>query len=174
MQVLWRHGGARVRRPRNVAAVRKLPDGRPTESDGAVLSIAGACVRPMFPGAIAPVTSARWRSLPSTPTSRPTPAVGWSMHGCTTEIMRKRLDLTEKSFVVEVASNDGYLLQHFVEAGIPVLGISRRPTSPKPLARSGCRPAAASSALMRRGISLGGESRPICSLAITCSRKCRT
>ena len=40
-----------------------------------------------------------------------------------TEIMRKRLDLTEKSFVVEVASNDGYLLQHFVEAGIPVLGI---------------------------------------------------
>jgi SAM-dependent methyltransferase len=40
-----------------------------------------------------------------------------------TEIMRKRFDLTKKSFVVEVASNDGYLLQHFVEAGIPVLGI---------------------------------------------------
>jgi SAM-dependent methyltransferase len=40
-----------------------------------------------------------------------------------TETMRKRFDLTEKSFVVEVASNDGYLLQHFVEAGIPVLGI---------------------------------------------------
>jgi SAM-dependent methyltransferase len=37
--------------------------------------------------------------------------------------MRKRFELTEKSFVVEVASNDGYLLQHFVEAGIPVLGI---------------------------------------------------
>ena len=27
------------------------------------------------------------------------------------------------SFVVEVASNDGYLLQYFVHAGIPVLGI---------------------------------------------------
>ena len=27
------------------------------------------------------------------------------------------------SLVVEVASNDGYLLQHFVERGIPVLGI---------------------------------------------------
>ena len=25
--------------------------------------------------------------------------------------------------MVEVASNDGYLLQHFVERGIPVLGI---------------------------------------------------
>jgi SAM-dependent methyltransferase len=34
-----------------------------------------------------------------------------------------RLGLTERSFVAEVASNDGYLLQHFVQRGIPVLGI---------------------------------------------------
>ena len=33
------------------------------------------------------------------------------------------LALTSDSFVVELASNDGYLLQHFVHAGIPVLGI---------------------------------------------------
>jgi SAM-dependent methyltransferase len=33
------------------------------------------------------------------------------------------LGLGPKSFVVEVASNDGYLLQHFVKKGIPVLGI---------------------------------------------------
>lgn len=31
--------------------------------------------------------------------------------------------LGPKSFVVELASNDGYLLKHFVEAGIPSLGI---------------------------------------------------
>jgi SAM-dependent methyltransferase len=31
--------------------------------------------------------------------------------------------LGPKSFVVELASNDGYLLRNFVEAGIPVLGI---------------------------------------------------
>ncbi|WP_020592689.1 class I SAM-dependent methyltransferase [Kiloniella laminariae] len=35
----------------------------------------------------------------------------------------RRFDLTEKSFVVEVASNDGYLLQHFVKQSIPVLGV---------------------------------------------------
>lgn len=33
------------------------------------------------------------------------------------------MGLGEGSLVVEVASNDGYLLQHFVAAGIPVLGI---------------------------------------------------
>lgn len=34
-----------------------------------------------------------------------------------------RLRLSSRSQVVEVASNDGYLLQNFVAAGIPVLGI---------------------------------------------------
>ncbi|HEY0695324.1 MAG TPA: class I SAM-dependent methyltransferase [Kribbella sp.] len=37
--------------------------------------------------------------------------------------MVERLRLGPDSFVVEVASNDGYLLQHAVERGIPVLGI---------------------------------------------------
>ena len=40
-----------------------------------------------------------------------------------TEEMRERLDLVSDSLVVEVASNDGYLLQHFVAAGVPVVGI---------------------------------------------------
>ncbi|GFG54441.1 SAM-dependent methyltransferase [Mycolicibacterium agri] len=34
-----------------------------------------------------------------------------------------RLDLGPESFVVEVASNDGYLLRHVLAAGIPCLGI---------------------------------------------------
>jgi len=37
--------------------------------------------------------------------------------------MIDRIGLTAESFVIEVASNDGYLLQHFVAKGIPVLGI---------------------------------------------------
>ena len=40
-----------------------------------------------------------------------------------TEAICRRLELTDKSFVIELASNDGYLLQHFVKAGIPALGI---------------------------------------------------
>jgi SAM-dependent methyltransferase len=39
------------------------------------------------------------------------------------ESMVDRLSLGPESFVVEIASNDGYLLQHFVQRGIPILGI---------------------------------------------------
>ncbi len=37
--------------------------------------------------------------------------------------MTKRFGLNDRSFVVEVASNDGYLLQYFVRQQVPVLGI---------------------------------------------------
>src|SRR5947209_17204588 len=37
--------------------------------------------------------------------------------------MISRLGLNQQKFVVEVASNDGYLLQYFVREGIPVLCI---------------------------------------------------
>lgn len=39
------------------------------------------------------------------------------------EAVTRRFGLRQDSLVIEVASNDGYLLQHFVAAGIPVLGI---------------------------------------------------
>ena len=39
------------------------------------------------------------------------------------EMISARLDLGPGDLVVELASNDGYLLQHFVGTGVPVLGI---------------------------------------------------
>jgi len=39
------------------------------------------------------------------------------------ERMTERLALSGENLVVELASNDGYLLQHFVRSGIPALGI---------------------------------------------------
>jgi C-methyltransferase C-terminal domain/Putative zinc binding domain/Methyltransferase domain len=39
------------------------------------------------------------------------------------EAMKARFGLSKQSFVVEVASNDGYLLQYFVKREVPVLGI---------------------------------------------------
>ena len=46
--------------------------------------------------------------------------------------MITRLGLSPGSLVTEVASNDGYLLQHFAAAGIPVLGVEPPATSQRP------------------------------------------
>src|SRR5262249_51373423 len=40
-----------------------------------------------------------------------------------TEMIVPRLNLNCRSQVVELASNDGYLLQYFVQKGIPALGV---------------------------------------------------
>ncbi|GAB3012367.1 class I SAM-dependent methyltransferase [Niabella terrae] len=40
-----------------------------------------------------------------------------------TDAMQQRFELNNNSFVVEIASNDGYLLQYFKEKDIPVLGV---------------------------------------------------
>lgn len=48
----------------------------------------------------------------------------WLQHAARyAEEITKRLGLTKKSFVIEVASNDGYLLKNFIAAGIPCLGV---------------------------------------------------
>lgn len=48
----------------------------------------------------------------------------WVQHAKTyTDMMIERFEINRQSFVVELASNDGYLLQHFTDKGIHVLGI---------------------------------------------------
>jgi SAM-dependent methyltransferase len=39
------------------------------------------------------------------------------------DLVSNRFHLSSKNFVIEIASNDGYLLQHFKNKGIPILGI---------------------------------------------------
>ena len=51
-------------------------------------------------------------------------STGWLIHAASyAEKMTRQLNLTKDSLVIEVASNDGYLLKNFVTAGIPCLGI---------------------------------------------------
>jgi hypothetical protein len=51
-------------------------------------------------------------------------SAGWVAHAARyAEKMTGQLKLTKDSLVIEVASNDGYLLKNFVAAGIPCLGI---------------------------------------------------
>jgi len=51
-------------------------------------------------------------------------STSWLAHAaCYTNLITNKLALDANSFVIEVASNDGYLLKNFVAAGIPCLGI---------------------------------------------------
>lgn len=51
-------------------------------------------------------------------------STSWLKHAkAYTEMMTKRFGYSKNSLVIEVASNDGYLLQYFNQAHIPVLGI---------------------------------------------------
>ena len=55
------------------------------------------------------------------------------------EQMVAQLDLGAQSHVVELASNDGYLLQYFVERGIPVLGVEPAANVAKVAVKNGIR-----------------------------------
>ena len=55
------------------------------------------------------------------------------------ELMTERFGFTENSQIIEVASNDGYLLQYFKEKNIPVLGIEPRANTAKVAEEKGIR-----------------------------------
>jgi SAM-dependent methyltransferase len=62
----------------------------------------------------------------------------WVAHaGRYCEMIKNRLELGPQSFVVELGSNDGYLLKHFVGLGVPVLGIEPAANVAKSARRAG-------------------------------------
>ena len=112
-----------VRRPRHVAAVREL---RRRPSASTRWSRSTRCTRRSASAACScssRSTSPPRTSSPSTPTSRRTRTPGSSTRAPTSRWRSSASASGPTSLVVEVASNDGYLLQHFVERGIPALGI---------------------------------------------------
>ena len=122
MPAVRRGADDHVRRPRHVAALRELPRA-PTSSTTprpstrcTCGSATGAC------SSSCPPTSPRRTSSATTPTSRPTPTAGWRTRSGSSTTWSPGCGLDAGSLVVEVASNDGYLLQHVVARGIPVLG----------------------------------------------------
>lgn len=54
-----------------------------------------------------------------------------------TDTMQQRFGFNENSFVVEIASNDGYLLQYFKQKNIPVLGIEPTANTAEAAAQKG-------------------------------------
>jgi 2-polyprenyl-3-methyl-5-hydroxy-6-metoxy-1,4-benzoquinol methylase len=62
----------------------------------------------------------------------------WLKHAASyVEMIIKRLDLGQQSLAVELASNDGYLLQNFVKQGIPALGVEPAANVAKAAAQKG-------------------------------------
>ena len=91
--------------------------------DGAVLSRSTCASATAAGSPSCHRSSRRTRSSPSTRTSPRTRTRGSSMRGLRRDDQRPPRARRSDSLVVELASNDGYLLQHFLPGGIPVLGI---------------------------------------------------
>ena len=88
--------------------------------------------------------------------------------------MTARFGLGKDSFVVEVASNDGYLLQYFVKRDVPVLGIEPAGNVAKVAMEKGVPTVVRSSARHSRANSSPMAAMQTWRWAITCWPRCPT
>ena len=87
---------------------------------------------------------------------------------------KDELGLDDTSLVIEIASNDGYLLRHFVEPGIPALGVEPARNVAAAARSAGIDTDRRSSSVPRRRTSRDRAGRPISSSRTTCWHTCRT
>ena len=163
-----------LRRPRHVAALRELRAAGAPRRDGAFYPLHVRVCGQLPAGPAPRLRARRRRSSRSTPTSPPTRTAGSRMRATTRTMAVERFGLDADSLVVELASNDGYLLQHFVERGIPRSASSPPRTSRRRRGSWASRPCRV--LRPRRSPSgswprAGGRPR---SSPTTCSRRCRT
>ncbi len=90
------------------------------------------------------------------------------------DMVIERFGLDQSSSVIEVASNDGYLLQHFAARDIPVLGVEPAANVARAAEAKGIATRTAFSGPSLPGHCAKKEFRQICSRATTCSRMSRT
>ena len=97
----------------------------------------------------------------------------WLRHASAyTDLMTERFHLNEQSQVIEVASNDGYLLQYFVAKNIPAFGIEPAANVAKVAVAKNVPTLVEFFGVACRTGSPQPGSKPICCWATTCWRKC--
>ncbi len=98
----------------------------------------------------------------------------WLAHAkCYTDLMVERFGINTKSFVVELASNDGYLLQYFVEKRVPALGIEPAANVAEVAVKKGVPTLVKFFGRETASELVASENKLICFWATTCSLRCR-
>ena len=123
MSVLRRPLAHDIRRSRHVAAVPDAHPSGPAARDGAVLSAARVRVRRSASSCSCRSSCRREEIFTEYAYFSSYSSELGRARAPLRRPMVERFGLGPRSQVMEIASNDGYLLQHFVARGVPVLGI---------------------------------------------------
>ena len=166
---------AYARRSWDVTAVRELRQPRRPSQDGAVLSAPRRRLPPLFLRSARRVRVGRGDLHRVRLLFLVRRQLGRARQGLHTVGRRAIWACRPNSTVVEIASNDGYLLQHFVALGIPNFGIEPAENVAEAAAKKGVETLVKFFGVSYGdGTRSGGPAGPICCWATTCWPKCPT